>query len=144
MSHAIGKAAVSGKDVSFDAEYGGRTLRFQLTAEAGRLTGYAESPEEVYGIRLRGPVVRFPKVLERVKPEYTEEGRRLRNEGTVVLMVTVDGRGRARKARVLRALGNGLDEKAIEAIRRWRFRPGMERGRAVRMETKVEVEFRLR
>jgi TonB family protein len=144
MTHALGKAAVRGNDVSFESEYGGQTLRFHLTAEGGRLTGYAESPGAVYGVRLRGPVVRFPKVLERVRPEYTEEGRRLRNQGTVVLMVTVDARGRARQARVLRALGNGLDEKAIDAVRRWRFRPGTERGRAVRMETKVEVEFRLR
>jgi TonB family protein len=144
MAHVIGKAAVSGTDVSFESVYSGRALRFHLTADRGRLTGYAEGQGQVYGVSLRGPVIRFPKVLERVRPEYTEEGRRLRNEGTVVLMVTVDARGKARKARVLRALGNGLDEKAIDAVWRWRFRPGSERGRAVRMDTKVEVEFRLR
>lgn len=89
-------------------------------------------------------VVKFPEVLLRVRPAYTEEARRLKNEGSVVLMVEVDPAGKPKVARVVRPLGNGLDEKAIEAVRKWRFRPMYERGKPITVTTTVEVEFQLR
>ena len=86
----------------------------------------------------------FPVVLQRVQPAYTEEARNLKNEGLVVLLVQVSPTGKPDVKRVLRALGNGLDEKAVEAVNKWRFRPAYERGKPISMETTVEVEFRLR
>jgi len=92
-----------------------------------------------------GPViVNRPVVLSRVQPTYTEEARRVRNEGSVVMLVEVDLTGRPKVKRVLRPLGNGLDEKAIEAVHKWRFRPAYEGGKPVTMYTTLEVEFHLR
>ena len=55
----------------------------------------------------------------------------------------VDTEGRARDIRVTRSLGMGLDEKAIEAVRNWRFKPGMKGGQAVNVRATIEVNFRL-
>jgi TonB family protein len=91
-----------------------------------------------------GPVmVKRPVVLNLVEPIYTEEARRLRHEGSVVMLLEVDPTGRPKITRVLRSLGNGLDERAIEAVRNWRFRPTYEGGKPVTMCTTVEVEFHL-
>ncbi|HTQ57768.1 MAG TPA: energy transducer TonB [Bryobacteraceae bacterium] len=85
----------------------------------------------------------FLKVLYRVKPDYSEEGRMARNQGTVVLLVRVDKSGHPSGIKVSRALGTGLDEQAVRAIRRWRFRPATDRGKPVSMETTVEAPLRL-
>ena len=68
----------------------------------------------------------------------------MKNEGSVVLLVNVNTNGKARVKRVLRPLGNGLDEEAIKAVHHWRFRPALKRGMPVSMDTTVEVEFRLK
>ena len=59
------------------------------------------------------------------------------------MSIVVDERGIARDIRVIRALGLGLDEKAIEAVQKWRFRPGVKDGRPVPVTAQVEVNFRL-
>src|SRR4029077_10221660 len=70
-----------------------------------------------------------PKVIYQVDPEFSEEARRAKHYGTVILVVDVDTTGRAVNVRVARSLGLGLDEKAVEAVSRWRFRPGMRSGK---------------
>jgi TonB family protein len=60
-----------------------------------------------------------------------------------VLSVVVDKQGQARDIRVARSLGMGLDEKAIDAVRRWKFSPGMKDGIPVAVQVNVEVSFRL-
>ncbi len=64
-------------------------------------------------------------------------------QGLVVLRVEIDGNGQIRDVQVDRGLGLGLDEKAMEAVRRWKFKPGMKNGRAVVTSALVEVHFRL-
>ena len=130
--------------LTFDTIYAYWPLRFSLTTGQGKLNGYAEYGGQVAKVSLSGPVVTFPVVLQRVQPAYTEEGRKLKNEGIVVVLVRVDPTGKPTVKRVLRALGNGLDEKAVEAVHKWRFRPAYERGKPIAMDTTVEVEFRLR
>ncbi|PYV44779.1 MAG: hypothetical protein DMG06_05250 [Acidobacteria bacterium] len=83
------------------------------------------------------------KVIYRVEPEYTEGARKARLEGTVVLYVEVASDGSPERFRVLRSLGLGLDEKAVEAVRQWRFQPETRYGMPVTMATIVLVNFQL-
>lgn len=90
-----------------------------------------------------GGGVSAPGVLFKVEPEYSEEARKAKFQGTVVLAIVVDPSGKARDIRVVRPLGLGLDEKAIEAVMKWRFKPGMKDGQPVAVQATVEVNFRL-
>ena len=82
-------------------------------------------------------------LLWKIEPEYSDEARRARLQGTVVLYLEVDSDGRPRNVKVHQSLGLGLDEKAIDAVRHWKFRPGKANGRAVATSALVEVNFRL-
>jgi TonB family protein len=84
-----------------------------------------------------------PQVIFKVEPEYSEEARKAKFQGTVVLFVVVDEKGNPRDLKVIRPLGLGLDQKAIEAVEKWRFKPGMKDGRAVPVQATIEVNFRL-
>jgi len=84
-----------------------------------------------------------PKVIYQVDPEFSEEARRAKHYGTVILIVDVDTTGHAVNVRIARSLGLGLDEKAVEAVSRWRFRPGMRSGRPVTVSARIEVNFHL-
>jgi TonB family protein len=61
----------------------------------------------------------------------------------VVLAIIVDENGLPHDVRVVRPLGLGLDQKAIEAVEKWRFRPGMKDGHPVKVAATIEVNFRL-
>ena len=76
-------------------------------------------------------------------PEYSEEARKARYEGTCVLWTIVGTDGRVRDIRVARRLGRGLDEKAIEAVKHWKFEPAMYEGKPVAVQINVEITFRL-
>ena len=78
-----------------------------------------------------------------MEPEYSEEARKAKWQGTVVLTVIVDEAGRPSHVSVLRSLGLGLDQKAIDAVSQWRFKPGLKDGKAVAVIATIEVNFRL-
>ncbi len=84
-----------------------------------------------------------PIVLYKKEPEYSEEARKAKYQGTVVLYIEVDPSGRAINPRVVRSLGLGLDEKALEAVRQWKFKPGYRNGKPVTVAAQIEVNFRL-
>ncbi|MDR3746930.1 MAG: energy transducer TonB [Acidobacteriota bacterium] len=90
-----------------------------------------------------GGGVSAPKALYAPDPEYSEEARKAKYQGTVVLWLVVDAAGRPQQIRVQRALGMGLDEKAIEAVRQWKFEPARKDGQPVPVMINVEVNFRL-
>jgi protein TonB len=90
-----------------------------------------------------GGGVSAPSVLSKVEPEYSEEARKAKWQGTVVVSVIVDELGRPRNVRVLRSLGLGLDQKAVEAVSQWRFKPGLKDGKPVPVFATIEVNFRL-
>lgn len=90
-----------------------------------------------------GEGVRPPLLLERTEPEYTDEARIANHEGAVLLRADIDADGRAQNVRIVRPLGLGLDEKAAEAVRQWRFRPARQSGRAVPYRVRLEIAFRL-
>ncbi len=91
-----------------------------------------------------GSGIEPPRLLHEVKPRYTEAARRAGVEGEVVLEVVVRADGTVGDIRVLRPLGAGLDERAVEAVKQWRFAPGTRRGLPVDVVVEVSVEFRLR
>jgi TonB family protein len=84
-----------------------------------------------------------PVVLYKKEPEYSEDARKAKYQGTVVLYIEVDPSGRAVNPRVLRSLGLGLDEKAMEAVKQWKFKPGYRDGKPVTVAAQIEVNFRL-
>jgi TonB family protein len=85
--------------------------------------------------------VTAPVVLFKVEPVYTEEARRSHVEGTVVLSAEVWPDGAAHNFKVVRSLDPGLDQKAIEAVSQWKFKPGAKDGVPVSVAVKVEVNF---
>jgi len=85
-----------------------------------------------------------PAVLSRIEPAYSEEARRARYQGSVILSAIVRKDGTIQILKVLRGLGLGLDENAIEALKLWRFRPGMRAGEPVDVALNIEVNFALR
>jgi protein TonB len=79
-----------------------------------------------------------------VKPDYTEDARRRGLSGDVVLEIVVRSDGRVGAVRVVQGLGAGLDERAVAAVRQWRFSPARRFGTPVDVLVEVAVEFRLR
>ena len=90
-----------------------------------------------------GGGVTAPSLAFQLEPEYSEEARNAEVQGTVFLYVEIDPTGHANNIRVIRPMGLGLDEKAMEAVMAWRFVPGMKDGRPVTVAATIEVNFRL-
>jgi periplasmic protein TonB len=90
-----------------------------------------------------GKGVTPPRVIYQTDPEFSEEARKAKYQGTCVLGLVVDANGHPTQIRVLSALGMGLDEKAIESVKNWKFEPGKKDGHDVAVEIAVEVDFHL-
>jgi TonB family protein len=85
-----------------------------------------------------------PTLIYRVDPEYSEEARKARFQGTVILETLVRKDGFVDLIHVVRSLGFGLDQNAIDAVKKWKFRPGMKNGAPVDVPLRIEVSFNLR
>jgi TonB family protein len=83
-----------------------------------------------------------PAAISRVEAEYTPEAHAAKLTGSVIVSLTVDEQGLPRDIKVVRGLGSGLDQKAIEAVAKWKFRPGTRDGKPVPVAAKVEVQFK--
>jgi TonB family protein len=90
-----------------------------------------------------GGGVSAPLAISTPDPDYTEEARRAKTQGTCILGLIVDAEGHPHDIRIVRGLGSGLDAKAIEAVRQWRFDPAKKDGKPVSVLISVEVAFRL-
>ncbi len=95
------------------------------------------------GVYRVGGGVTAPSLVYKVEPEYSEEARKAKYQGIVTLYVEVDPAGKASRVRVVHGLGLGLDEKAVEAVKKWVFSPGRKDGKPVTVAATVEVNFRL-
>jgi TonB family protein len=84
-----------------------------------------------------------PRVIHRVEPKYTDEARQAKVSGAVLMRVTITSEGLPADIRIVRKLGHGLDEKAVEALSQWRFDPATEDGKPVEVSANVEMNFRL-
>jgi periplasmic protein TonB len=85
-----------------------------------------------------------PEVLREVKPEYTQDARRRGLEGDVVLEIVVRRDGTVGEVKILQRLDSGLDQRAVEAVRQWRFSPARRHGTPVDVLVEVALEFKLR
>lgn len=90
-----------------------------------------------------GGGVSLPVPITKPEPEYSEEARKAKYQGSVTLQIVVNEKGEPTDIRVVKKLGLGLDEKAIEAVAKWRFKPGMKDGKPVAVIATIEVSFRL-
>jgi periplasmic protein TonB len=95
------------------------------------------------GVYRVGGGVSAPRPVYDPDPEYSEQARKAKYQGSVMLWAVIGPDGRPRELRVMRSLGMGLDEKALEAVRKWRFAPAMKDGQAVAVQIHIEVAFRL-
>lgn len=111
----------------------GGQLQFQLNPDV-------PLPPRVYRI---SDGVTAPGVLQKQEPEYSIEGRMARLEGTSIVSLVVNENGRAQDVRATRLVGLGLDEKAVQAISEWKFKPGMKDGMPVAVAATIEVNFHL-
>ena len=95
------------------------------------------------GVYSVGGGVSAPIPIYKPEPAYSEEARKAKYQGTVVLWITVDTAGGVTDCRVVKPLGLGLDEKAVETVRTWKFKPALRSGTPVPVRVMVEVSFRL-
>lgn len=84
-----------------------------------------------------------PVIIHKVEPEFSEDARKAKLQGAILIKAMVTESGTVREPIVQRGLGLGLDEKAIEAVSQWRFKPGMRNCRPAAMPAFFEVNFRL-
>ena len=112
----------------------GGTLGGQL---GGVLGGTGDKPVRV------GGDVQAPVAINRIEPQYTELARKARIEGVVIIEAIIDRNGNVTDARVLKPLPLGLDQSALEAVKRWKFRPGTLNGQPVPVIYNLTVIFRL-
>ena len=99
-----------------------------------------EIPGGVYRL---GHGVTAPKPIYTPQPEYTDEARREKINGSVVLTMVVTADGRVRDVKIFKGLDRGLDKQAIAAVHTWRFEPGTRNGKPVAVQLSTEVTFRL-
>jgi protein TonB len=95
------------------------------------------------GLRRIGGGVSSPVVIYQVEPEFSEEARKAKFMGVVVVNLIVDSKGMPQNVHVLRGVGMGLDQKAVEAVRQYRFKPAIAEGKPVPVELNVQVDFQI-
>lgn len=136
LSRIAGQSAGSGGPLGIDD---GRGVGIGDTMGSGVGSG-DDAAGTVYKA---GAGVTAPVVLRQVEPEFSEEARRARHSGIVLVRIDVDAAGVPRNLRVVQSLGMGLDEKAMEAVAKWKFRPGTRNGKPVPVTALVQVMFHL-
>jgi TonB family protein len=131
--------------MKYDRASEAEPLQKQATAIVQNLETSDRAASEVaskLALRAGGDVSR-PALLKKVEPEYTEEARAAKYQGVVVVSVIIEPDGTADNIQVVKSLGLGLDEKAIEAVQQWLFKPGTKNGAAVPVKATIEVNFKL-
>jgi protein TonB len=90
-----------------------------------------------------GGGVKPPSVLRQVDPEFSEEARKAKFSGNVQVYLWVDENGNPSHVRVVRGVGMGLDEKAVEAVRQYKFKPATKDGKPVKVDLYIDVNFQI-
>jgi TonB family protein len=94
-------------------------------------------------LRRVGGDVSAPVLIYSAVPEFAQEAKKAKIGGSVLINLVVDQNGTPKNVRVVRGIGNGLDEKAVEAVSKYRFKPSMEHGQPVPVEINVQVNFQI-
>ena len=101
-------------------------------------------PGDGNGIFVPGNGIVVPTLIYAPEAEFSDDARRNKYQGTCVLSIIVDAHGNPQNVHVIRTLGMGLDEKAMEAVRKYKFKPAMKDGKTpVAVMITVEVDFHL-
>jgi protein TonB len=95
------------------------------------------------GVMAVGGGVTAPVVIHKVEPEFTDEARRVKYQGVASVGLIVDAQGNPQGVHVVHPLGMGLDQKAVEAVRQYKFKPAMFKGQAVPVQMVIEVDFHM-
>jgi protein TonB len=90
-----------------------------------------------------GGSIKPPSVIYQVEPEFSEEARKAKFSGNVQVYLWVDEQGNPSHVRVIRGVGMGLDEKAVEAVRQYKFKPAMQNGKPVKVDLYIDVNFQI-
>ena len=90
-----------------------------------------------------GGSIRPPVVTYQVDPEFSEEARKAKFSGNVQVYLWVDEQGNPSHVKVIRPIGMGLDEKAVEAVRQYKFKPAMQNGKPVKVDLYIDVNFQI-
>jgi TonB family protein len=160
----IERAEVRGDVLTFEMqEAPNRVVKYRLELTDGRMSGEISAGDRVFKVELSsvvnagfypiagGDLARTqPALIRQVQPEYTDEARTAKVQETVVLRLEIDPGGKVAHAgiRVVRSLGLGLDEKAIEAVKKWTFQPATfqpatKDGVPIAAPATIEVNFRM-
>lgn len=117
-------------------------LAGQMVVRAFPLQAPTESAaaEKVYRA---GQGVTVPVMLHKVEPQYSPEARDAKLEGMVLVSAEIWPDGLVHNARITKGLGMGLDERALEALGQWKFKPGAKDGKPVKVRASIEINFRL-
>jgi bla regulator protein blaR1 len=109
-------------------------------AATGQSPSDSATAPQIYHV---GGDVSAPKLVFAPDPVFTEEAKRAKYQGACVIATTVDAQGNPQRVQVIRHLGKGLDKKAVEAVRQYKFEPAMRNGEPVAVEVNIEVNFRI-
>jgi TonB family protein len=130
-----------------DPQPQGSVRRFYGTVDPSNSPTKIDMPSggsDVNGpLRKIGGVVSAPVLIYSVEPQHSEEARKAKVGGNVLVNCWVDPNGLPSHIRVIRGIGHGLDEMAIAAVRQYRFEPAMENGKPVLVELNVEINFQI-
>jgi periplasmic protein TonB len=112
---------------------------------SGKGNGYGPGEGGGYGGGLYhvGGGVSAPQLIFAPDPEFSDEARRAKYQGVCVVSLIVDAQGNPQRVQVVRHLGMGLDEKAVEAVKQYRFKAATLQGKPVPVEVNIEVNFRI-
>jgi periplasmic protein TonB len=111
----------------------------QKTSDKPSDSDAGQGQETVYKAGTKG--VAAPSVVYQVDPEYSAEALRAGVNAMVALRIVVNSAGKPTGIRVIKDAGYGLEEKAVEAIRQWKFKPGTKDGKPVAVEIAIQIEF---
>lgn len=137
LAQATGSASVS------LASYGGGGRGTGLGSGTGSGVGPGTGGGFGGGAYMPGAGISNPELLVEVKPTYTADGMRAKIQGRVTVEAVVLESGAVGEVRVVRSLEPGLDQKALEAARKWVFRPARKDGKPVPLRIQIELDFRL-
>jgi periplasmic protein TonB len=139
------RTSVSGPAANGSGDLGGLGAGSGGGIGSGRGNGYGPGEGGGYGggIYHVGGGVAAPQLIFAPDPEFSDEARRAKFQGVCVVSLVVDAQGNPQRVQVVRHLGMGLDQKAVDAVKQYRFKPATFQGKPVPVEVNIEVTFRI-